>query len=100
VSTIVQFLKFVGKLLSVIKLFVIFLFVRIFPEKLKLNFLLSIMSALDSLNILLNAPSKAAVEQLLSLVFVTRHQSIHPVSEDSQQQQSKNEPDIHNPLTV
>jgi hypothetical protein len=89
-----QFLKFVGTTFSV-NCFCDLFVVRIFPEKLKL-----IMSALDSLNILLNAPSKAAVEQLLSLVFVTRHQSIHPVSEDSQQQQSKNEPDIHNPLTV
>lgn len=41
-------------------------------------------NTLDSLNILLNAPSKAAVEQLINVVFLTRHQAIVAIPEDSQ----------------
>lgn len=51
-------------------------------EKIKRK--MSNTNTLDSLNILLNAPSKAAVEQLINVVFLTRHQAIVAIPEDSQ----------------
>jgi hypothetical protein len=57
------------------------------------------MSILEPLNILLNAPSKVAIEQLVNLIFVTRHQSIIPIPESSQTEDN-NGKDIYNPIKV
>lgn len=43
--------------------------------------------SLDSLNLLLNAPSKQAVEILCNLVFLTRHEPVDSINEDSQLQE-------------
>ncbi len=56
--------------------------------------------SLDSLNLLLNAPSKQAVEILCNLVFLTRHEPVDSINEDSQLQEDITYHPENSPLKV